>query len=417
MLKRLWGKGFLEERPSASLGLFRPGLALVVGLHVFPTLFELRDNYLAGSFREYNAWFFPVGVLELVARAPDSVVWLMAILFSLSWLCFLLGLKTQKTGILMTLACYFFYARNSLHIGTLSWDILLVTVFLSIATPYLGDSFSLDAALAGNPESFRRMRPFFIQRLLQLQVAQTYFYTGLSKCAAGGNWLSDNPYWHLMNNPPTGVMRDFPLRSFLAASPELCRGLGLSCIAFETTLPLWLFWRRSRPYAILIGSLFQFYLWGTMHVPTIFVFLFPQLLLLFVDPEAVVAGLDRLRSQNARAGRPVLLFDGACCFCAAWAGRIAALDPTGRVKTADFRKTDLHALDPRLCAERCEARLQLLERGGRLCEGFAAFQRLSLLLPLLWPAAPLMHIPGLRLIGEPVYDLVASLRFRLSGPS
>jgi hypothetical protein len=165
-----WSRFFLSERPSLSLSIFRVAVAATVGLHVIPTFFQMGDNYLSASFREYNPSFFPVRVLMWVDRSPDWLVWSMMAVFLVAWLAFFLGLFTQPSGIVMDFGCYYFYARNSLHIGTLSYDILLVTVFLTVVTSYPGDSFSLDSLIRGDPEPWRRRRPFFIQRLLQIQM-------------------------------------------------------------------------------------------------------------------------------------------------------------------------------------------------------------------------------------------------------
>src|SRR5262249_21729364 len=151
----------------------------------FPTFLHLRDDYLATAFREYNPSFFPIPILAWVDANPDWLVRSMAGLFSLAWLCYLLGLWTRLSGLLMGLGCYYFYARNSLHIGTLSYDILLVTLFLMLVTDYPGDSFSLDGVLKGDAAGYAKKRPFFIQRLLQLQIASTFFYTGLNKITGG----------------------------------------------------------------------------------------------------------------------------------------------------------------------------------------------------------------------------------------
>lgn len=415
-LKRRWEVWFLEGRPSVSLSLFRIALAAAIGLHVFPTLLQMQDNYLHTAFREYNPSFFPIPILAWADQNSDAFIWFMAGLFTLSWLAYLAGLWTRISALLMALGCYYFYARNSLHIGTLSWDIMLVTLFLALVTDYAGDSFSFDSFQRGDPEPFRRRRPFFTQRLLQLQIASTFFYTGLCKWTAEGNWLTDNPYYYLMNNPPTGVMKDFPLRQFLAGQPGLCYAIGITLICFEMTLWLWLFWRKTRPYAVAAAIVFHFLLLFTMHVPTIFFFLFPPQLLLFVDPETVVGWIDRRRRLWADRGRDKLLYDGDCSFCRKSLARVQALDVAGRIEPVNFRAVDVKTLDARLTPEACEMRMQLLERGGRLSEGFEAFRRLSLRLPLMWPAAPVMNIPGMRYVGIPVYDWIAHIRFRLSSP-
>jgi predicted DCC family thiol-disulfide oxidoreductase YuxK len=409
----LWERAFLAERPSLSLGLFRIAVAATVGLHIFPTFLQMEDNYLSTAFRQYNPSFFTIGVLQWVDQNPDWVVWTMAAVFALAWLAFLLGFFTQVAGILMDVGCYYFYARNSMHIGTLSYDILLVTVFLMIVTPYPGDSLSLDMLIRGEPEPWRRPRPIFLQRLLQIQIAATYFCTGLNKCTAGGNWLTDNPYYYLIHSPPMGVITAFPGRAILAAHPDLCYAIGIGVICWEMTLPFLLFWRKTRLFAIVSGFVFHILLVVTMHVPTIFFFLFPPQLLLVVEPESIVAWLDRRRERWKQRGRTRLIYDGGCGFCRASLARIQALDPTGRIEAVDFRSADVANLNAALTPEACHARIHLLEPNGRLTGGFDAFRRLSLRLPLLWPLAPLLNLPGLGLIGAPVYDWVARNRFRL----
>ena len=54
---------------------------------------------------------------------------------------------------------------------------------------------------------------------------------------------------------------------------------------------------------------------------------------------------------------------------------------------------------------------------GENHEGFFAFRKLLLKLPLLSPIGALMWLPGVRLIGVPAYRLVARNRYRISGCS
>ena len=189
-LRRWWHRAFLERRPSVSLGLFRLAVAVTVGCHVLPSFFHMADNYLATAFKTKNAFFFPSGLLRLVDASPDWVVWSFAALLIASLASFALGYRAQLSAILLLIACDYFYALNSFHIGTLSFDILLVTLVLMCITGYHGDFLSLDSLRRGKDRSYRQRRPFFLQRLLQLQLAWTYGYTALSKITAGGNWLN-----------------------------------------------------------------------------------------------------------------------------------------------------------------------------------------------------------------------------------
>lgn len=293
-VKSFWRRAFLEERPSVGLCLFRPFVAFTVGAHVIPTLLHLEDNYFQTAFREKNPSFFTASVLALVDKSPDWLVTVFTAVFYAALSFFALGLFSQISCILMVLCCYYFYALNSLHIGTLSYDILLVTLFLMCVTDYHGDSFSLDALLH---KRAGRLRPFFVQRLLQLQIASTYFYTALCKFTASGNWLTDNPIYYLLNSAPGSVVKEFPSRAFFAQSPGLCYLVGLTIMSFEISLPFLLFMRRTRVAGITIGFLFHVMLVVTLHVPTIFFFLFPPQLLLFVDPERMVGWIEKVKRR------------------------------------------------------------------------------------------------------------------------
>ena len=386
----------MEERPSIGLALFRPVLAWTVGAHVIPSLLWLQDNYFSTAFKEMNGSFFPLPILLAVQAGPEWLIRGMAVLFCVFTVSFGLGLFTQASAIAMTLGCYYFYALNSLHIGTLSYDILLVTLSLACVTGYMGDSFSLDQLLRGDPGGYASRRPFFIQRLLQIQLAGTFWGTALGKFSAGGNWITGNPYFALMHYPPEGVVRPFLGREWLSAHPQVCYTLGITLICFEFLLPILCWVPRTRPFGIVLGIAFQLMLWLTLHVPTIFLFLFPALMLLFIPPEAWLRLIERARARQAQAGRALLVYDGGCGFCQESVKRVQALDLFGYL---DLR--DGGALEEMI----------LIEPSGRLSGGFNAFRRMTVRLPLLMGAAPFVHLPGAAWLGTHVYRWVASHRY------
>jgi predicted DCC family thiol-disulfide oxidoreductase YuxK len=314
----------------------------------------------------------------------------------------------------MTLSCYYFYALNNYHIGTLSFDILLVTLFLMCVTGYHGDFLSLDSLRRGDVRSYKRLRPFFLQRLLQLQLAWTFWYTALSKITAGGNWITGNPYYALMHYPSIGVMRDFPLRSWLAQQPGLCYNLGVALLVLEFSLPFLWFLPQTRTVGITLGIAFQVMLWATMHVPTIFLFLFPAMMLLFIQPTVLVQWIEARQARHAAQDRAVLFYDGQCGFCLESVKRLRVLDLFGWVDPLDFHaQPDLSRLHRELTPERCRSEMVLLEPNGTLSGGFDAFARLSRRLPLLWWCAPFVYLPGARWVGTRVYRWVALNRYLL----
>ena len=414
MFSQLWHKAFLERRPTISLGLFRLAMAFTVGAHILPSFLHLDENFLSTALKAKNPSFFPIWFLQLVDRSPDWLVIAWVVIFCLSLATFTLGLFSQASGIVMTLACYYFYALNDFQIGTLSFDILLVTLFLMCITNHHGDFLSLDSLRRGKANWYKRMRPFFVQRLLQIQLAATYWCTALHKITAGGNWLTDNPYYYLMNYPPIGVVRDFPLRHWLAHQPTLCYGIGIAVIVCELIVPILWFIPRARLVGIVMGLIFHLLLWGTLHVPTIFLFLFPPMLLLFIAPEHLVAWIERRQAANAEAGRGVLLYDGQCGFCLESVKRFRVLDLFGWLDPLDFhRQPDLAKFHPTLTPQRCRSEMILLEPNGKLSGGFDAFARMTRRLPLLWVFWPLVHLPGAAWIGTRLYRWVATHRYLL----
>ncbi len=390
---RSWNRAFLEERSSIGLSFFRIFVAFTTGLHVIPSFFHMDDNYLSTAFKSLNGNFFTPGALDLVQKSPDVLVIAFAALFVLSWFAFLIGLFAQASCILMTLCCYYFYALNSFHIGTLSWDILLVTLFLMCVTPYHGDYFAVDALRRGAPDAYRRKRPFFIQRLLQLQVASTFFYTALYKISPQGNWLTGNPLYALMNYPHAGVTKTFLLKEWLAAQPAACYWLGISIIVMELSLPFFLFWPRTRRAAIITGCIFHVLLLLVLDVPAIFFFLFPAQLLLFVHPARIVEWVEERRRHSKKFK---IIYDGKCGFCWGSVARLKVMDLWGHL-----------TYEP---TERPISEVKLVD-GDKVCGGFAAFRRLCLLLPMLYPMLLLVYLPGASLIGNACYALVAKNRY------
>ena len=445
-MSKWWQRAFLDFRPSLSLGLFRLAVAFTVGAHMIPSFFHMADNYLSTAFKTQNGSFFPEWMLRLAAASPDWLVWAWVLVFFASWLAFAAGCFSQASGILMTASCYYFYALNNYHIGTLSFDILLVTLVLMCVTGFHGDFLSLDSLRRGSVRAYKRPRPCVIQRLLQLQLAVTFWHTALNKISAGGNWLTGNPIYNLMHYPAIGVVRDFPLRSILAQHPGWCYGIGVGVVVMELVIPvLWFipppaatpkalgadgargpagratgggiiprFRTIARPLGLAVGIAFQLLLWATLHVPTIFLFLFPPMMLLFIRPEALVRWIEARQAAQAERGRAVLLYDGRCGFCVASITRLRILDLFGWVDPLDFHaQPDLARLHQALTPERCRSEMVLVEPNGRLSGGFDAFAKLTRPLPLLWWAVPLVRLPGAPWVGRRVYRWVAARRYLL----
>lgn len=411
-MKNLWQKLFLEERPSIALAFFRIAVALTVGFHVLPTFVPLKENYLSGAFKVLNTNFFTVSILEFIQQSPNALVIALVALFCVAWFSFLIGFKTQLSAIAVTLGCYYFYALNAFAIGTLAWDILLVTLVLICFVPYLGDYFSVDCVLRKDPSAFSRQRPFFIQRLLQMQLAFIYFYTGLYKVTAQGNWLTGNPIYYLMITPDEGVTKYFILRDFFSVHPALCYVLGVVIVMIELLMPFLLFNPATRWTGIGLGFLFHVTLILTLDVPTIFFFLFPAQLLLFIAPEKFLSWIDQQRKIFAHSPSIQIVYDGHCQFCTASIEMLKVMDLFYRLTFVDYQTCkDVSVLHPKLTKERVRSQLYLVEPTGDLYGGFFAFRRLTLLLPMLYPVILFAYFPGANVFGPLMYAGIAKNRY------
>jgi hypothetical protein len=333
-----------------------------------------------------------------VQKSPDALVYFFVVAFHITWFCFLIGLFSQISCILMTACCYYFYALNSFHIGTLSWDILLVTLFLMCVTPYHGDYFSVDCLRRGDVDAWRRPRPFFIQRLLQLQTASTFFFTGLYKITGTGNWITGNPIYYLMNYPVQGVTKNFLLKEWMAGHPAFCYVTGLMIVATEMSMPIFLFIPRTRRAAIVLGLCWHILLVLTLDVPTIFLFLFPAQMLLFIHPQKIIDWISARRSINAQSPRAKVIYDGACGFCRSSIRALQVMDLWGKLE---------YIPGPEGMSE---MRLELTE--GKRYGGFFAFRRLVWMLPMLYPMIPAVYFPGAGILGPLVYRWIAQNRAR-----
>ncbi|MDP2652664.1 MAG: DCC1-like thiol-disulfide oxidoreductase family protein [Candidatus Omnitrophota bacterium] len=408
----LWHKLFLQERASLGLGLFRIAVALTTGFHVLPGFFHLDDTYYHTAFKTHDTISYTPQFLELVQRSPDGLVLAFVVLFCVSWFFFLIGLFTQFSGIVLLACCYYFHALNEFVAGALSWYILVVTLFQMCLTPYPGDYFSVDCLRRGSPDAYKTPRPFFLQRLLQMQIALIYFYTGLIKVSAEGNWLRDNPVYDLMHTPPEGVTKFFLLRDFFAGHPGLCYAVGVLIIAIELSMPFLLFCRRTRVSAITLGFVFHVTLILTLDVPAVFFFLFPAQLLLFLRPEDVVRWIDQKRRFNQSADAARLVYDGRCGFCRASVDKLKVMDLFAVLKFVDYQTWgSVSQIHPRLTRDAAHSQLHLVEPDGTLYGGFFAFRRLCWTLPMLWPLLPFVYFPGAGVAGPVIYRWIARNRY------
>jgi len=122
-----------------------------------------------------------------------------------------------------------------------------------------------------------------------------------------------------------------------------------------------------------------------------------------------------INTNTEATGRAIVLYDGHCAFCRHSVQQLRRLDWLGRLQFGDVR--DPSQLPP---IQRLLDPIRLLEEmhvlsadGQRVYHGFGALRWLAWRLPLLWPIAPLLYLPGVLSVGQRLYLWVARNRFRI----
>jgi predicted DCC family thiol-disulfide oxidoreductase YuxK len=118
---------------------------------------------------------------------------------------------------------------------------------------------------------------------------------------------------------------------------------------------------------------------------------------------------------NSVETKAQVLYDGQCPFCIKSVNALKRLDWLHRLHFLDARDPAvLPPREPPLDPDRLLEEMHLLTPDGKqVYHGYGAFRWLAWRLPLLWPLAPLMYIPGVPQLGQKVYLWIARNRFRL----
>ena len=118
-----------------------------------------------------------------------------------------------------------------------------------------------------------------------------------------------------------------------------------------------------------------------------------------------------LPTKEQRPDADVVIYDGHCRFCVTQVSRLARFDWGGRLAFLSLHDPEVSQRYSDLTHERLMEEMVVVGRGGRRYGGAAAFRYLSRRLPLLWPLAPLMHIPLSMPLWSWLYRQVAKRRY------
>jgi predicted DCC family thiol-disulfide oxidoreductase YuxK len=358
-----------------------------------------------------------LGVLPPTAMVVAVAAWKVFLLASAAGLA--TRLSTAGAAVLGTYLLGLPHNFGKIHHD----DAILVFGLWVLAFARSGDGLSLDSLIraARRPQaalpkpSGEYTWPF---RMMWLVMSLIFFAAGVSKLRHSGlAWITSNALaGHLLrtgdpiSRPAGAAWTDWGM--WIAATPWLTKLLGAGTLALELFFPLALFSRTAR--RIIPAAMFGVQI-GISAVmgPNFTRFLASYL---FWVPWKQVG--DVLSRVTASERRHAFLYDGSCGLCQRTVAVLRRLDLGGRVEfldaLADWPR--IHAAHPALLQDDCIRTMHVVTRDGRVETGFDAYRAIAWSLPLLWPVAPLLDVPGVPAVGRRVYASVAARRHRTGCP-
>jgi predicted DCC family thiol-disulfide oxidoreductase YuxK len=178
-------------------------------------------------------------------------------------------------------------------------------------------------------------------------------------------------------------------------------------LAFEGTFWTVLIWPRLAALYVPAGVGFHLGIFATQRAAF---FPYYALYACFVPVRRLLlAARARMTSE-----KPLVLYDGACFLCLRSMTILQFLDWFDRIDYVALQQDPLPRLG-RVDAtfrRRALEQIHVVEPDGSLHAGYAACRRLAWRLPLAWPVAPLLYLPGATAVGSFVYRRVAAARER-----
>lgn len=120
-------------------------------------------------------------------------------------------------------------------------------------------------------------------------------------------------------------------------------------------------------------------------------------------------------TTRTQPAHDTVIYDGQCRFCRSQIAILRSLDLGRSLEFLSLHDPVVAEKFPELPTESLQAQMYVVDRQGRARGGADAVRFLSRRLPLLWPLALVLHIPGSLPLWRSLYAMVARHRYRLAG--
>jgi hypothetical protein len=272
-----WNQFFFAARDPRLAGVLRIGFGVLLLINVLSWAPDLR------------LWFTEQGLLPAAAardivneHAPTVLGWVDVASVPWPWLCYgvlvaaavllTVGWHTRVQAILVLIGLTSFQNRNYAIVDGEDTLFRLFAFYLALCPA--GWAFSLDAR--------RRKRrgldvpppaPWGL-RLFQIQLSVIYLSSAIEK-TTGADWTSGSALYYVARLDDS--FGKFPLPAFLFASLGLTKLMTWTVLVLEWTLPVLLWLKRTRRWAIAVAIVFHLAIDYTMNL-----FLFHWLMILAI---------------------------------------------------------------------------------------------------------------------------------------
>lgn len=296
-LTRAWNGFWFAEASPVALAVFRIAFSLLLAS-------ELSNSYErnwcapGGTFRlPYTSWLGPL---------PDPLYgaahWIQLPLIALLGL----GLAVRPACALLLAVQGAVFFCDQLNYRNHPYFFMLVLLLLMVSP--------CDEALSlrGLRRRLPARAPLAAQRLLQVQVSIVYFFAALFKCNRdflAGIVLSGYFARNLLEGFSGRVLGSLFSSASLEAAlrwledPSHLVAVSWATVATEFALSVGLWWRRTRPLAMVVGLGFHLQIALLMSIWEFSAAMIASYVL-FLEPDAVAAALGRLRGTAARLRAP-----------------------------------------------------------------------------------------------------------------
>ncbi len=413
-LSEAWSRLWFQDKPTTPLEIARIGIGAALLVH-----YALATPYLL-TFWGNDGWM-PHALLanELTPPWQQSVFFYFTtpwqwfafhLVFLFCCAAFMLGWRTSWVKWIVLIGHISYDYRNP--VMTYGVDSILACLLLIFCFAPVGRAMSLDRVrevraakrkdLAANPPGITGPWAFACTRLMQIQMAVLFFFSGTAKLA-GNDWRHGEAIWWLFTN---SYYYNSDILQVLAEHYWLVNIATYGTVLIELAFPFLIWQRATRPYMLVAGLFLHFQFAVLMHL-YYFSWVMAMGHMSFVRPE----WLSKFGAAwKRKIGGMEMIYDGACGFCRRSMVWFLAFDGLQQIQIRDFRTNP----SPTVSDEQMKKALYLVLPDGRALPGFEAYRYVVLRVPGLWWQVPFFYVPLFsRLLGHPTYNWIAANRSRL----